>query len=125
MPEHLSAYSLRINSQKWSSEIKGEAWLFLFLVKTIVPKLTSVPVFLYFVCGTLPQCGLPRGARSGPEPNLGTLGLQRGAHKLNPSATRLAPQLFNSQSVPLHVSLGVEAAETGTLGPAGLAHFMS
>lgn len=27
MPEHLSSYPLRINSQKWNSEIKGKAHL--------------------------------------------------------------------------------------------------
>ena len=32
-----------------------------FLVRMIVPELTSVPVFLYFVCGTLPQHGLMSG----------------------------------------------------------------
>ena len=29
-----------------------------FLVRKIVPELTSVPIFLYFVCGMPPQHGL-------------------------------------------------------------------
>ena len=32
--------------------------LLLFLVRKIGPELTSVPIVLYFVCGTLPQHGL-------------------------------------------------------------------
>ena len=35
---------------------------FLFLVRKIGPELTSVPIFLYFVCGMLPQQGLMSGA---------------------------------------------------------------
>ena len=31
---------------------------YFFLVRKIGPELTSVPIFLYFVCGTLPQHGL-------------------------------------------------------------------
>ena len=37
-----------------------------FLVRRIGPELASVPVFLYFPCGTLPQHGLTSGARSAP-----------------------------------------------------------
>ena len=36
-------------------------YLFIFLVRKIGPELTSVPVFLHFVCGLLPQHGLMRG----------------------------------------------------------------
>ena len=34
---------------------------FFFLVKKIGPQLTSVPVFLYFVCGMPPRHGLMSG----------------------------------------------------------------
>ena len=38
------------------------SFLFLFfLLKKIGPELTSVPVFLYVVCGMLPQHGLMSG----------------------------------------------------------------
>ena len=34
------------------------AYDFFFLVRKIGPVLTSIAIFLYFVCGTPPQCGL-------------------------------------------------------------------
>ena len=34
---------------------------FFFLVRKIVAELTFVPIFIYFVCGTLPQHGLMSG----------------------------------------------------------------
>ena len=36
-------------------------WNFFFLVRNIGPELTSVPIFLYFVWGMLPQHGLMSG----------------------------------------------------------------
>ena len=36
-------------------------FLFLFLLRKIGPELTSVPIFLYFVCGTQSQHGLMSG----------------------------------------------------------------
>ena len=36
----------------------------LFLLRKIGPEVTSVPIFLYFICGTLPQHGLMSSARS-------------------------------------------------------------
>ena len=42
--------------------VTGHAWLssalLPFLVRKMGPERTSVPIFLYFVCGTLPQHGL-------------------------------------------------------------------
>ena len=35
--------------------------IYLFLERKIVPELTSVPIFLNFVCETLPQHGLMGG----------------------------------------------------------------
>ena len=39
---------------------------FFFLVRKIVPELTSVPIFLSFVCGTPPQHGLRAACKSTP-----------------------------------------------------------
>ena len=39
--------------------------LLLLLLKKISPELKSVPIFLYFACGALPQCGLMSGRKSG------------------------------------------------------------
>ena len=36
-------------------------WFFFRGVRKIGPELTSVPIFLYFVCGTPPQHGLISG----------------------------------------------------------------
>ena len=42
-----------------SSSIFGQHFIIIIiLVRKIVPKLTSVPIFLYFLCGTLAQHGL-------------------------------------------------------------------
>ena len=49
-------------------------FVFLFFVRKIRPELTSVPIFLYFVCGMPPQHGLMSGVglNLGSEPvNLG------------------------------------------------------
>ena len=49
--------------------IKGDTFScqsFSLCLREIVPELTCVPVFLYFVCGTLPQCGLSLHLGSGP-----------------------------------------------------------
>ena len=45
------------------SEIeKDDCWtFFFFLVRRIVPELTSMPILLCFVCGTPPQHGLMSG----------------------------------------------------------------
>ena len=39
------------------ADLGGFLCLFVCLLRTIHPELTSVPVFVYFVCGSLPQHG--------------------------------------------------------------------
>ena len=47
--------------------VGNQLLLLLFLcARKIGPELTSVPIFLYFVCGNPPQNGLMSGARSTP-----------------------------------------------------------
>ena len=36
---------------------------FFFFLRKIGPKVTSVPIFLYFICGMLPQRGLVIGVQ--------------------------------------------------------------
>ena len=61
---------------------------FLVCVRKIVAELTSVPSFLYFVCGMLPQHGwMSRGVGLNPQ----TPGCSNGTRKLNLYATGLAP----------------------------------
>ena len=58
---------------------------FFVCVRKIGPELTSVPIFLYCVCGTPPQHGLNSGSEPvNPRP-------LKGAHKLNHYTTRAAP----------------------------------
>ena len=52
--------------RKIGPELTSVANLSSFCLRKIVAELTSVPVFLYFVHGMLPQCGLTSGARSTP-----------------------------------------------------------
>ena len=64
-----------------------------FLVRKIGPELTSVTIFLYFVCGTLPQHGLMNSVYIPAEdPNWQTLGHRSVVHKLNHYVTGPAPQ---------------------------------
>ena len=57
---------------------------YFFFVMKIVPELTSVPIFLYFVYGTLPQHGLMSGVWGHAwDPNPQTLGHWSGARELN------------------------------------------
>ena len=80
-------------------------WLFLCLshcehflcvcVRKIVPELTSVSIFLYFVYGMLPQHGLMSGVWVHTrDPNPRTQGCQSGVSELNNYATRLAPRVY-------------------------------
>ena len=62
-----------------------------FCLRKIVPKLTSVPVFLYFVCGMPPQHGLMNGY----------VGLCQGS---KPTNLRLLKQSVQTQ--PLHHQAG-------------------
>ena len=65
---------------------------FLFLVRKIVPELTSVAISFYFVCGMPLQHGLMRGAKVRAwDQNLRTLGRQSRVCELNHYATGLAP----------------------------------
>ena len=70
--------------------------LFCFvLVRKIGPELTSVPFFLYFICGTPPQHGLMRGVYVHAwVPNLQTPCCSSGLCKLNHCAIGLAPELL-------------------------------
>ena len=45
----------------WGNIITNNDFFFVFSVRKIGPELTFVPIFLYFVGGTLPQHGLMRG----------------------------------------------------------------
>ena len=59
-----------------------------FCLRKIFLELTSVPIFLYFVYGTLPQHGLMSSVSvHAKEPNLWTPGYQSRAHELNHYAT--------------------------------------
>src|SRR3712207_6340465 len=72
----------------------------LFVMKTD-PELTSVAIFLYFVCGTLPQHGLMSGAMSVPRIQTSeTLGHRSGAHELNHPATGPAPVVYFFKRCP-------------------------
>ena len=63
-----------------------------FLARKIDPDHTSVPIFLYFVCGMLPQHDLLSDVQvCSQDPNLQTLGHGSGVHKLNHYATGPAP----------------------------------
>ena len=65
---------------------------FNFFVKKIVPELTSMPIFLYFVCGMPPQHDLMSCVYvTTQDLNLQTLGCQSRAHKLNHYATWAGP----------------------------------
>ena len=67
-----------------------------FFLRKIVPEVTSVPIFLYVVCGTLPQHGLMSGVQVQTwDPNPRTLGCQSRAQELNHRATGLAPNFFH------------------------------
>ena len=71
----------------------------ILLARKIGPELTSVPIFLYFVCGSWPQHGLMSSACVHTQDlNLRTPGCQSGAHQLNHHATGWPPFLkfFNS-----------------------------
>ena len=79
-------------AEAWVAQIVGQIFLweclwgccgwdshlflfFIFLVRKIVPELTSVPVFLYFVCGALPQFGVVSEVQDRTcDPNQQTLG---------------------------------------------------
>ena len=63
-----------------------------FCLRKTVPDLRSVPIFLYFVYGTLPQYGL-RSTMQVParDLNLQTWGRQSGSRELNHYATWPAP----------------------------------
>ena len=63
-----------------SDEASSSLFLFLFLLRKICPELTSVPIFLYFVCGTLPQHGL-MNVRPCP-----------GSKPMNPGPPKQSPQ---------------------------------
>ena len=57
-------------------------------MRKIGPELTSVPIFLYFICGMLPQHGLMSGVLvCAQDLNLWTPGCQSGARELNHYAT--------------------------------------
>ena len=63
-----------------------------FCLRKTVPKQISVPIFLYFLCGTPIQHGLMSSVNAhAQDPNLWTLGRWSGACKLNHYATGLAP----------------------------------
>ena len=65
-----------------------------FCSRKIVAELTSVPIFLYFVCGTPPQCGSMSGVQvCTRDLNSWTLGHRSGAYKLNHYVTGLALRL--------------------------------
>ena len=63
---HLTTIDIKGPQEKntlWSNRVGGgkhaaEFFFFAFLVRKIGPELTSVPIFLYFVCGMPPQHGL-------------------------------------------------------------------
>ena len=66
---------------------------FVFLVRKIVPELTSVTIFLYFVCGTPPQHSLMNRVKvHAPDPGPWTQDHQSRVCELNHSATGLAPK---------------------------------
>ena len=54
----LFSYPTTNSSTNWTLK---EIYLFIFLVRKIVAELTSLPIFLYFVCGMPPQHGLMSG----------------------------------------------------------------
>ena len=63
-----------------------------FCLRKIVPELTSMPIFLYFVCGMLPQHDLMSCVQiHARDPNSRNLGCQSRECELNHQATRSAP----------------------------------
>ena len=61
-------------------------------MRKIGAELTSVPIFLHFVCGTLPQHGLMSGVQvPAQDLDLWTSGHGSRAQELNYHATGLAP----------------------------------
>ena len=82
----------------WPFREPGERFIFIivvlilfFLLRNGGPELTSVPLFLYFVCGSLPQCGLTSAV--GPHP---------GSEPVNPR-----PQKWSTWTWPLHHGAGL------------------
>ena len=72
-------------------------------MREIVPELSPVPIFLYFVCGMQPQHGLMSGVLVHTQDlNLRTLGHQSGRRELNHYATGLAP-LIHFLVKPFHI----------------------
>ena len=66
----------------------------LFLVRKIVTELTSMSIFLYFVCGILPQHGLISSVQVHAwDQKLRIPGRWSGAHELNHCANRPAPTM--------------------------------
>ena len=76
-------------------EIKMPPLLFFCLTK-ISPELTSVPIFLYFVCGTPATAWLEGCEGHTWDLNQWTLGCQSGVHELNHYTTRPAPKNASS-----------------------------
>ena len=73
-------------------------------VRQIGPELTSVTIFLYYVCGILPQYGLVSSVYVRTrDPNPQTPGHQSGASELNRYITQLAPLagIFKQQKLLL------------------------
>ena len=83
----------------WSlqNNVKFESIFFFsfFLVRKIVPELTSVPTFLCFLCGMPPQHGMMSGVQvCAQDPNLQIPGCWSGARELNQYNTEPAPDSF-------------------------------
>ena len=77
-------------TQRWPNFLSLS--LSFFCVRKSGPELTSGPIFLYFVCGTLPQHGLTSNVWVRAwDPNPWTLGCWSGVRKLNHYAPRPAP----------------------------------
>ena len=90
----------RSSDRKLTLEVslRMEKWFF-FLVRKIGLKLTSVTIFLYFVCGTPPLRGLMRGVYvRAQDLNLWTPGHLSRVCELNHYATGLDPRkvIFDS-----------------------------
>ena len=90
-PKLLNSYFL-----SFCYQILFSSFFFFFVVRNIVPELTSVPVFLYFVCGAPPQHSMMSSVQIRAwDPNPRTPGHQRTKGKLHHQATKPVSQIFN------------------------------
>ena len=79
---------------KWFLAIALRSTFLLFFLRKISPELTSMPIFLYFICGTPTTAWLAKQCHvRTQDSNQWTQGCQSGTCALNCCTTGLAPQL--------------------------------